>query len=162
METSRGVPPKSVVRALSKPGGQNVAKATGALLNWSAAGTDRAVGRASAALMRTAIRVLKTALPDTDPELIGAFLANLLDLWETGQKLEKKLQKLKNLRFPRDQEVLRTVLLWIDAIQVDMASYWIAEVKRDLPKLLRALDKLECTTVPRKQRRRPDARSKRS
>jgi hypothetical protein len=108
--------------------------------------------------MRAAIRTLKTALPDTDPELIGGFFANLLDVWETGQKLEQELKKLKKLRLPRDHEALRNVLLWIDAIQVDMASYWIGEVKRDLPKLLRALDRHEGGKTPRRQKqRRPNA-----
>ena len=34
-----------------------------------------------------------------------------------------------------------------------MASYWIGEVKKDVPKLLRALDKLEHKRRPRKQKR---------
>jgi hypothetical protein len=93
--------------------------------------------------MRTAIRALRTALPNTDPRLIGSFLANLLDLWEASQKLEWELQKLSKLRLPRDQETLRSVLIWIDAIQIDLASFWIGEVKRDLPRLLKAMDKLE-------------------
>jgi hypothetical protein len=47
--------------------------------------TDQAVMERSVLLMRSAIRSVKKALPDTDPELIGGFFANLLDLWETGQ-----------------------------------------------------------------------------
>jgi hypothetical protein len=110
--------------------------------------------------MRAGIRTLKTALPNTDPELIGAFFANILDLWETSQELEGELQKLKKLRFPRDQEALRSVLLWIDAIQVDMASYWIGEVKRDLPKLLKALDGQERSVIPSRQKKRPNLHAK--
>jgi len=143
METSLGGPPESVVRALSKPNGKNVAKAVGQLLTWADSQTDHALTRRSVHLMRRAIRVVKEALPDTDPELIGGFFADLLDLWETGQTLDKELQKLTRLRFPQDRERLRSSLLWIEAIQLDMASYWIGEVKKDLPKLLKALDRLE-------------------
>jgi hypothetical protein len=106
-------------------------------------------------LMRIAIRVVKEALPDTDPELIGGFFADLLDLWETGQKLDKELHNLTKLRFPQDRERLRDILSWISAIQIDMASYWIGEVRKDLPKLLRALDRLESKSRSVRQKRKP-------
>lgn len=140
-------PPDSVVKALSKPNGRNVVKAAGALLNWANSKKDHALTKRSLDLMRPAIQTLTTALPATDPELIGGIFANLLDLWETGQKLDKELQKLKKLRLPKDRETLRSTLQWIDAIQLDMASYWIDEIKKDLPKLLKALDKLERRSV---------------
>ncbi|HEY3038059.1 MAG TPA: hypothetical protein VGJ66_04940 [Pyrinomonadaceae bacterium] len=152
-------PPDSLVKALSKPNGRNVAKAAGALLSWANSKRDHALTERSLDLMRPAIHTLTTALPETDPELIGGIFANLLDLWETGQKLDKELQKLKKLRLPQDREGLRSTLLWIDAIQLDMASYWIGEVKKDLPKLLKALDRFERRSVPGKQKRRlPKAR----
>jgi hypothetical protein len=102
--------------------------------------------------MHASIRAVKEALPDTDPELIGGFFADLLDLWETGQKLDKELHKLTELRFPQDRERLRDILIWISASQIDMASYWIGEIKKDLPKLLRALDSKSLST---KQKRKP-------
>jgi hypothetical protein len=148
MEPSHAGPPDWVVKALSKPNGRNVAKATGALLSWANSKVDHALTQRSLHLMRSAIQTLTNALPATDPELIGGIFANLLDLWETGQKLDKELRKLKKLRLPQDRETLRNTLLWVEAIQLDMASYWIGEVKKDLPKLLKALDKLERTSVP--------------
>ena len=105
--------------------------------------------------MRQAIRVVKEALPDTNPELIGGFFADLLDLWETGQTLDEKVKEICKMRFPRDRERLHDVLIWIEAIQLDMASYWIGEVKKDSPKLLRALDKLERKPPTSKQKRKP-------
>jgi len=90
--------------------------------------------------MRNAISSTKKALPGTDPELIGGFFADLLDLWETGQKLDEQLQELTKLHFPRDRERLHEILIWISAIQIDMAAYWTGEIKKDLPKLLKALD----------------------
>jgi hypothetical protein len=143
-----------VVKALSKPNGKNVGKAVGQLLSWANSQTDHALIRRSLRLMRRAIRVVGEALPDTDPELIGGFFANLLDLWETGQKLDKKVKEISRLRFPRDRERLYHILIWVDATQVDMASYWTAEVKKDLPKLLRALDRLERKPRPGKQERK--------
>jgi hypothetical protein len=132
---------------------RKVAKSTGALLN--SAKSDHALRQRSLDLMRPAIHKLTTALPKTDPELIGGILGHLLDLWETGQKLDKELQKLRKLRLPKDREALRNILQWIDAIQVDMASFWIGEIKKDLPKLFRALDHLE-------QKRRKPQRGTRS
>ncbi len=109
----------------------------------------------SLSLMRVVMRALNRALPDTDRELIGGFCADLFDLWETGQTLEKKLKEICRMRFPRDSKKLYDTLIWVDAIQIDMGSYWIGEVKKDLPKLLRALDKLERKTPSRKQKRQP-------
>jgi hypothetical protein len=102
--------------------------------------------------MNKAIRVVKRALPNTDPELIGGFFASLFDLWESGQTLDEKIKEISGFRFPRDRERLYSTLIWINAIQVDMASYWIAEVEKDLPELLRALDSPERKTRPGKQK----------
>ena len=115
--------------------------------------------------MHRAISVLKKALPDTDPELIGGICAHLFDLWETGQTLDKRLKEICKLGFPQDKERLRDALIWIEAIQLDMASFWIGEVKKDLPKLLEALDRLERKPRPGKQKRqmakpRPEGKSK--
>ncbi len=129
-------PPESVVKALSRTNGK----------------ADRALIRRSVRLMNKAIRVVKRALPNTDPELIGGFFASLFDLWESGQTLDEKIKEISGFRFPRDRERLYTTLIWINAIQVDIASYWIPEVEKDLPKLLRALDSPERKTRPGKQK----------
>jgi hypothetical protein len=115
----------------------------------------RVLIRRSVRLMRQAIPVVKEALPEADPEFIGGFFANLLDLWETGQTLDEKVKEICKMRFPRDLERLHDVLIWIDAIQLDMASYWIGEVKKDSPKLLKALDRLERKLPTSKQKRKP-------
>ncbi len=155
MEGSVTTPPDSVVKALSKPSGRSVAKAVGSLIKWANAGRDHALEQKSQNLLTAIMRAMKTGLPSTDPELIGGFCADLLDLWETGQKLDKELQKLKKLRLPKDREALRDTLHWINAIQLDMASYWIEEVRKDLPKLLKALDGLERKEAKAKRARRP-------
>ena len=152
MEPSLAGPPDSVVKALSKPNGRN-AKTVGALLDWANADRDPLLEQKSHHLLTAVMRTLGTALPNTDRELIGGFCADLLDLWETGKKLDKELQKLKKLRLPKDREALRGTLQWIDAIQLDMASYWIKEIKKDLPQLLKALDGLERRSIPGKRKR---------
>ena len=149
---SNSGPPESVVKALSKANGKNVGKAVGQLFSWANSQADHVLTRRSVRLMNRAIRVVKEALPDTDTQLIGGFLANLFDLWETGQKLDKELHDLTKLRFPQDRERLEDILIWISAIQVDMASFWIGEVKKDLPKLRQALDRLERNPRPGKQK----------
>jgi hypothetical protein len=155
MKTNPVTPPEWVVKALSKPNDRNSAKAVGALLSWANSQSDHRLLQRSSKLLRFSISLLKAALPDTDPELIGGVFADLLDLWETGQKLDQELRKLTKLRFPQDRERLRDILVWIEAIQLDMASFWISEVKKDLPKLFRALDKLERESRLRRSGRTP-------
>ncbi len=143
MRAQLAAPPEAAIKVLSKPKGNDVSKAVDTVLSWAASENDHALVQRSVRLMRIVIRALKTALPDTDRELIGGICADLFDLWETGQKLDKELKKLAKFRFPRDRQRLRDTLVWIDAIQLDMASYWIGEVRKDLPKLFKALDQQE-------------------
>jgi hypothetical protein len=104
---------------------------------------SEALSRRSQQLMNRIIDALKTSLPGIEPEIVGGFAANLLDLWETGQKLDRKLKELTKLRSPRGRQRLRDTLLWIDAIQIDMGSYWIREIQKVLPKLLECLNRHE-------------------
>jgi hypothetical protein len=131
------------VKALAVPGGKWAVGTAGQLFRDADSEADQVLIERSLRLMRAAIRAVKEALPDTVPEFIGGLFADLLDLWETGQKLDGELKRLTKLRFPRDRGQLIDVLNWIEAIQIDMASDWIREIKRELPKLRRELDKLE-------------------
>lgn len=157
MKRDVGSPPESVIKALSNPNETNVAGAIGGLLKWSDSGRDETLHRRSIQLMRQVMRSLREALPNTAPELIGSMCAHLFDLWETGQALDKRLKEVRGMRFPRDYERLRGVLKWTEAIQLDMASFWAGEVKKDLPKLLDALDRQQRNGRPRMQRK-PKAR----
>src|SRR5579863_721568 len=115
-------PPASIIKALSSRKGRNVAKASAQLLRWAESGQDDALLQRSSRLLRENSRIFKEALPGTDPEIIGGFFASILDLWETGQTLDKQLKKIPKLQFPRDRECLYDILIWISAIQLDMAS----------------------------------------
>ena len=103
--------------------------------------TDQVLVRESIQLMKASIKAVQMVLPVADSELVSGFFADLLDLWETGQRLDKELRKLAKSGVPCDSKELRKLLIWISAIQVDMASYWINQVRKDIPKLLRELDK---------------------
>ncbi len=61
-------------------------------------GLDQAVISESILLMRTSILRFQEAIPNASPELVGSIFANLLDLWETGKKLDEELHKFKQLR----------------------------------------------------------------
>lgn len=142
MTTASKATPEKIFEQLSKLKGPQIAlNEVGKLFAASGIRQDDALIRRSLQLMHKTIRVLKQALPNVEPELIGGFAANLLDLWETGQKLDKTLKDLTRSRPSQDRDGLRDALIWIDAIQADMGSYWINEVKKALPALLRSLDR---------------------
>jgi hypothetical protein len=153
MVASTVAPPESIVNMLSKRRGRDVAKGVGMLINWAEVDRDRALVQRSVRFTSDIISALKKAMPNLNPELIGNAVAALTDLWETGQTFDKEMKKLTKLRLPQDRQQLRDTLIWINAIQVDMASYWIQEVRRNMPKLLKALDQQE-----RSGRRRTRAR----
>ena len=151
MAANIGHPPESIIKALSKGDRREQAKALGALFTWARSEGDKNLAQRSHRLLRSTMHTLKEALPNTDSKLIGGVCADLLDLWETGQKLDKLLKELPKFKLPRDRERMRSALIWIEAIQLDMASYWIGEVKKDLPKLLNALN--STTHKPRSSRK---------
>lgn len=141
---------EEVVDKISKLQGPNKAE-RGAMI-WLASGfanQDRELQRRSARIVRNMLRSLKSALPDTDPELIGSFVADLDSLWDTGQKLDKELQKLFKMRFPKHREHLREFLAFVEAIQIEMVQFWIGNLRKRVPKLQKALDRQE-----RSERRR--------
>lgn len=80
MKSDVGTPPESIIKALSSRSETNVARAVDGLLKWSDSGTDKALHRRSAQLMRGVICSLREALPNTAPELIGSICAHLFDL----------------------------------------------------------------------------------
>src|SRR5579859_4643397 len=116
MASNVGKPPESIVKALSKGDRGERAKALGALLTWARSEEDQNLTHRSLQLLRRTMRTLETALPDIDPKLIGGLCAHLLDLWETGQKLDNLLKELPKFQLPRDRERMRSALLWIEAI----------------------------------------------
>ena len=148
MEPSFAGPPDSVVKALSKPNGRSVVKAAGALLSWANSKKDHALTKRSQFEPHVSRHSDAYDRPSRDRSRVDwrNFCQPPRPLGD-GPKTGQGTAKAKEAPTPEDRETLRSTLQWIDAIQLDMASYWIAEIKKDLPKLLKALDKLERSSV---------------
>jgi len=133
-----------VVEKISKLKGPNKAE-RGAMI-WLAsasANQDTHLQRRSARITRNMLVALSKAFPDVDRQLIGDIVADLDSLWDTGQKLDKELKKLFQMRFPQHREHLREFLAFIEAVQIDMVEFWIGNLRKRIPKLQKALDRQE-------------------
>jgi hypothetical protein len=81
--------------------------------------------------------------PELDRQLIGDVVADLASLWSLRQKLDKDLDKLFQMRFPRHRNHLHSFLIDIEARQLDEAWYLIHRLRKRLPRLLKELDRQE-------------------
>src|SRR5271170_6242771 len=116
---------EEVISKISKLKGPNKAQ-RGALL-WMAsalANQDAQLQRRSARVAQLMQISLEKALPDTDRQLIGDVVADLNSLWDTGQKLDKELKRLFQMRFPKHRNHLAEFLSFIQATQIDMVQFW--------------------------------------
>jgi hypothetical protein len=95
--------------------------------------------RQSAEIARKLQIALEAGLPEIESRTIGAVVADIDSLWDTGQKLDKELKRLFRMKFPRDRERLREFFSFIEAIQVEMGTFWIGNLKRRVPTLRKAL-----------------------
>jgi hypothetical protein len=84
---------------------------------------------------------LKKALPKTNPQLIGDVVAHLSSMWDAGQKLDKNLRTLGELRSPQDLANLKDVLLDIEVIQLDYVRFWTSLLKKTIPRLRKAAER---------------------
>jgi hypothetical protein len=139
-----------VIEKISKLKGPNKAERGGLMLLANAfANQDTQLQRRSARITHNMLVALNKAFPDVDGQLIGDIVADLDSLWDTGQKLDKELKKLFQMRFPEHRNHLGDFLAFIEAVQVDMVEFWIGNLRKRIPKLRKALDQQE-----RKERRR--------
>jgi hypothetical protein len=141
--------------------GPNKAERGGLMLLANAfANQDRQLQRRSARITHNMLVALNKAFPDVDRQLIGDIVADLDSLWDTGQKLDKELKKLFQMRFPEHRNHLGDFLAFIDAVQIDMVEFWIGNLRKKIPKLRKALDQQErnerrrARTKPPKQARK--------
>lgn len=121
---------------------------------------DISLQRRSARITHNMLVALNKAFPDVDRQLIGDIVADLDSLWDTGQKLDKELKKLFQMRFPQHRNHLGDFLAFIEATQIDMVEFWIGNLRKRIPKLRKALGQQErnergrAQTKPPKQPRR--------
>jgi hypothetical protein len=141
---------EQVIEKISKLKGPN--KAQGGAVLWMAsafASLDAQLQRRSARIAHQMQVSLERAFPDMDPQDIGDVVADLDSLWDLGQKLDKELMRLFQMRFPQHRNHLYTFLIDIEVRQLDEASYLIGRLRKRVPKLLKELDRQE-----RSERRR--------
>lgn len=81
------------------------------------------------------MRSLKRAFPEVNPQLIGDIVADLDDLWDYGQELDRDLWALCKIRLPRDRDALQSLLTGIEVQQFDYARDCIERLHKNLPKL---------------------------
>jgi hypothetical protein len=133
-----------VMQLASKVRGPNKTKQIG--LHWIAmasARRDADLESRSRLITQNTLAALSRAFPEFDPELIGDIVADLDSLWDTGQQLNDELKRLFKMRFPKHRQHLREFLAFISAIQLDMAEFWIRNLRKKVPKLLKELDRQE-------------------
>jgi hypothetical protein len=111
------------------------------LLGDAAARVDGKLSKRSLKFVHELLVSLKKALPETDPQLIGDFVAEITDLWGYGQKLDKTLTELCNMQFPKHREHMREALVAIEVQQFDYVLDCIRGLRKTLPKIKRALDR---------------------
>jgi hypothetical protein len=151
---------REVVDKISKLKGPNKdAQGAMILLGSAFANQDTQIQRRSGHIVHKMLVSFKKAFPGVDAQLIGGTVADLDSLWDTGQKLDKELNKLFQMRFPQHRNHLREFLAFIEATQIEMAEFWIGNLRKRIPKLHKALDQQERTE--RGRARKKNAREKR-
>jgi len=132
---------EEIVGKVSKLKGPN-RDAQGAMifLDSAFANQDTEIQRRSARMVHNMLVSLKKAFPTADSQLIGHIVADLSSLWDTGQKLDKNLKRLFQMRFPQHRNHLREFLGFIEATQIDMVEFWIGNLRKRIPELRKAMD----------------------
>ena len=116
-------------------------QAAAMMLGDAAARVDHKLVKRSTNLAHRLLLSLKKALPETDPQLIGDFVAEVSDLWDYGQKLDKTLNEISHMRFPQHREHMREALVASEVQQFDSAIDCIKGLQKTLPKLKQGLDR---------------------
>ncbi len=116
-------------------------QAAAMMLGDAAARVDTKLVKRSTELAHRLLLSVKKALPKADPQLLGDFVAEVSDLWDYGQKLDKILKEVCDMRLPQHQEHLREALVAIEVQQFDYALDSIKGLQKTLPKLKQALDR---------------------
>ncbi len=139
---------------------QAAANAARDLLRRASSDHDKKLQRRSARITHNMLVALNKAFPEVDQQLIGDIVADLDSLWDTGQKLDKELKKLFQMRFPQHRSHLADFLAFVEATQIDMVEFWIGNLRKRIPKLRKDLDRQErderrrTRTKPSKQPRK--------
>jgi hypothetical protein len=84
---------------------------------------------------------LKAASPESNAKLVGRIVANLLDIQGYAEELGHQLKEIGNMKFPRDRDSLRSILIEFEEVPLYHGRLSIEELRHDVPRLLRDLDR---------------------
>ncbi len=102
---------------------------------------DRRLIRRNVTLARKLYHVLSLASPRSSQTLISNMAVDLADIWKIGESHRRDVKKLMRMRFPRDREQLRTLLIKdIDLNLLFENQYHLTSLKKCLPKLLKDMN----------------------
>jgi hypothetical protein len=111
------------------------------LLGEAAARVDGKLMKRSTDLAHRLLLSLQKALPGANHQVVGDFVAEVSDLWDYGQKLDRTLKELCAMHLPQQRERMREALVSIEVQQFDYALDCIKGLQKTLPKLKQALDR---------------------
>jgi len=95
---------------------------------------------------------LKKAFPELGHSLLDETADDIASLWNLRKKLDDDLNRLFDLRFPRHYNHLRSLLVDIEVRQLDEGTYLINRLRKRISKLIRALDRRERASRPRREK----------
>jgi len=134
--------PEKLKQMVSKQSqSQEASGAARAFIARALRGQNRGLQRRSARIAHKMLVAFGKAFPELNQQIIGDVVADLDSLWDTGQKLDKRLHKLFKMRFPQDRDHLSDFLAFIEGAQIEMAEIWIRNLRRNIPKLRKALNR---------------------
>jgi len=100
--------------------------------------TDKTLIRRVTLLTRRLNRVLSKAAPNTSDYTRSGMAVDLADLWHAGEELRKCLRELLSLKFPKDRERFRTLIILIDPLLTRHFEWHIRQLKKRRKAILRA------------------------
>jgi hypothetical protein len=92
-------------------------------------------------LSRNLSNTFRHVCPNANPELRGEMIALLLDVFDLSDGIKKDVQKLTRLKRPTDAQTLRSYLTDMQLLRLQHQQRYIAELRRDIPILLRSVKK---------------------
>ncbi|HXQ25751.1 MAG TPA: hypothetical protein VN822_05020, partial [Candidatus Acidoferrales bacterium] len=92
-------------------------------------------------LSRSLSKTFDHVCPTTNPELRGRIIALLVDVVRYSDGIKKDVQKLTRLKRPTDARALRSFLTDMQLLRLQHQQRYIAELRRNIPILLRSVKK---------------------
>jgi hypothetical protein len=113
------------------------------LNSWASESSVRSLKRAKKAARQShgISEAFRAASPNSSTKLVGRIVANLLNTQGHGEELEHQLKEIGAMKFPRDRAALRSLLIELEEVLIYHGRISIEQLRRDVPRLLRDLDR---------------------